>query len=107
VRRAPYSKTLPDVRQKTTSLFWNDDDLIEAIALAMDRNKESNNKAPINAADVVAPAPVITWGSGSRCGNAPYVVSHSECSSAHLIVYNSINIDFWHIGEERRIYQYQ
>ena len=57
------------MRRKTASLFWNDNDLVEAIPLAMDTNEESDNEVTIYAADVVVSAPAITWWSGSCCGN--------------------------------------
>lgn len=49
------------MRRKTASLFWNDNDLVEAIPLAMDTNEESDNEVTIYAADVVVSAPAITW----------------------------------------------
>ena len=59
--RAPYFKRFLMMRRKTASLFWNDNDLVEAIPLAMDTNEESDNKVTIYAADVVVSAPAITW----------------------------------------------
>jgi hypothetical protein len=49
------------MRRKTASLFWNENDLVEAIPLAMDTNEESDNEVTIYAADVVVSAPAITW----------------------------------------------
>ena len=71
------------------SMFWNDDEFTEAIALVMDTDSDSDDEAAIHAADVVVPPPAIAWGSGSRRGKAPNVERHRVFYSR--LLFN----DFW------------